>query len=69
MINRVGDKSTGRFLPVAFQTRYKEVLVKAHTAASGAVLRLQIAPVLGRKRKPIEWSEFQVLFLLTIIQA
>ncbi|XP_027174634.1 actin-like [Coffea eugenioides] len=46
------------------QTRYKEVLVKAHTAASGAVLRLQIAPVLGRKRKPIEWSEFQILFSL-----
>ncbi|XP_027167437.1 uncharacterized protein LOC113767515 [Coffea eugenioides] len=41
------------------KTRCKEVLVKAHTAASGAVLRLQIAPVLGRKRKPIEWSEFQ----------
>nr|XP_027117273.1 probable DNA replication complex GINS protein PSF3 [Coffea arabica] len=29
-----GDKSIGPFLLVAFQTRYKEVLVKAHTAAS-----------------------------------
>lgn len=33
-INRVGDKTIGPFLLVAFQTRYKEVLVKAHTAAS-----------------------------------
>ncbi|KAI5679042.1 hypothetical protein M9H77_09992 [Catharanthus roseus] len=28
----VGDKTIGPFLLVAFQTRYKEVLVKAHTA-------------------------------------
>ncbi|XP_027117273.2 uncharacterized protein [Coffea arabica] len=81
-----GDKSIGPFLLVAFQTRYKEVLVKAHTAASAVASkhltlltneevklceagqsstaafkkwrmgapRLQKAPVLGRKRKPIE---------------
>ncbi|CDP14627.1 unnamed protein product [Coffea canephora] len=82
----VGDKTIGPFLLVAFQTRYKEVLVRAHTAASAVAPkhltlltneeaklyeagqlstaafkkwrmggpRLQRAPVLGRKRKPIE---------------
>lgn len=30
----MGDKSIGSLLLVAFQTRYKEVLIKAHTAAS-----------------------------------
>lgn len=32
-MNRVGDRTIGPFLLVAFQTRYKEVLIKAHTAA------------------------------------
>ncbi|KAL4591674.1 hypothetical protein LXL04_004644 [Taraxacum kok-saghyz] len=34
MVHLVGDKSIGSLLLVAFQTRYKEVLIKAHTAAS-----------------------------------
>lgn len=29
----VGDRTIGSFLLLAFQTRYKEVLIKAHTAA------------------------------------
>lgn len=33
LMNRVGDRTIGPFLLVAFQTRYKEVLIKAHTAA------------------------------------
>ncbi|KVI05376.1 GINS complex, subunit Psf3 [Cynara cardunculus var. scolymus] len=31
---KIGDKTIGSLLLVAFQTRYKEVLIKAHTAAS-----------------------------------
>ena len=31
---RIGDKSIGNLLLVAFQTRYKEVLIKAHTVSS-----------------------------------
>ncbi|KAL3636038.1 hypothetical protein CASFOL_020585 [Castilleja foliolosa] len=80
----IGDKTIGPFLLVAFQIRYKEVLLKAHTltmavapkyltlltneetklyeAGQSSVAafkkwriggpRFQIAPVLGRKRKP-----------------
>ncbi|XP_073135830.1 uncharacterized protein [Henckelia pumila] len=80
----VGDKTIGPFLLVAFRTRYKEVLIKAHTltltvapkyttlltneeaklyeAGQSSIAafkkwrmggpRLEIAPVLGRKRKP-----------------
>ncbi|KAK6788729.1 hypothetical protein RDI58_012527 [Solanum bulbocastanum] len=84
--NRIGEKTIGPLLLVAFRTRYREVLIKAHTAASIVAPkhlslltkeetklyeagqsstaafkkwrmggpRLQIASVLGRKRKPVE---------------
>ncbi|KAG5603933.1 hypothetical protein H5410_025425, partial [Solanum commersonii] len=32
--NRIGEKTIGPLLLVAFRTRYREVLIKAHTAAS-----------------------------------
>ncbi|XP_051145173.1 uncharacterized protein LOC127261057 isoform X2 [Andrographis paniculata] len=32
----VGDKTIGPFLLIAFRTRYKEVLIKAHTLTSAA---------------------------------
>lgn len=81
----IGDKTIGPFLLVAFRTRYKEVLIKAHNHQTLAVApkcsrlltneeaklyeagqssvvafkkwrmggpRFQVAPVLGRKRKP-----------------
>lgn len=80
----VGDKTIGPFLLVAFRTRYKEVLIKAHTstlavapkymtiltneeaklyeAGQSSITafkkwrmggpRFEVAPVLGRKRKP-----------------
>lgn len=32
-MDRVGDKTIGLVLLIAFRTRYKEVLIKAHTAA------------------------------------
>ncbi|PWA90178.1 GINS complex, subunit Psf3 [Artemisia annua] len=34
IVQLIGDKSIGNLLLVAFQTRYKEVLIKAHTASS-----------------------------------
>nr|XP_043613843.1 DNA replication complex GINS protein PSF3-like [Erigeron canadensis]XP_043613844.1 DNA replication complex GINS protein PSF3-like [Erigeron canadensis] len=34
IVQLIGDKTIGSLLLVAFQTRYKEVLIKAHTAAS-----------------------------------
>lgn len=80
----IGDRTIGPFLLVAFRTRYRDVLVKAHTltltmapkyltlltneetklyeAGQSSIAafkkwrmggpRFQIAPVLGRKRKP-----------------
>ncbi|WOH07664.1 hypothetical protein DCAR_0727097 [Daucus carota subsp. sativus] len=35
----VGDKTIGRVLLIAFRTRYKEVLIKAHTAAFEATAK------------------------------
>lgn len=32
VMDRVGDKTIGLVLLIAFRTRYKEVLIKAHTA-------------------------------------
>ncbi|KAL8218641.1 hypothetical protein R6Q57_022014 [Mikania cordata] len=34
IVQLIGDKTIGSLLLVAFQTRYKEVLIKAHTSAS-----------------------------------
>ncbi|KAI3817232.1 hypothetical protein L1987_11021 [Smallanthus sonchifolius] len=34
IVRLIGDKTIGSLLLVAFQTRYKEVLIKAHTSAS-----------------------------------
>ena len=38
-MDRVGDKTIGRVLLIAFRTRYKEVLIKAHTAAFEATAK------------------------------
>ncbi|XP_071692771.1 DNA replication complex GINS protein PSF3-like [Rutidosis leptorrhynchoides] len=34
IVQLIGDKTIGSLLLVAFQTRYKEVLIKAHTTTS-----------------------------------
>lgn len=34
LLDRIGEKTIGPLLLVAFQTRYRKVLIKAHTAAS-----------------------------------
>ncbi|CAH9063227.1 unnamed protein product [Cuscuta epithymum] len=36
---KIGDKTIGPFLLVAFRTRYKEVLIKAYTAASTVAIK------------------------------
>lgn len=41
IVQLIGDKSIGNLLLAAFQTRYKEVLIKAHTASSALTPKFQ----------------------------
>lgn len=61
---RIGDKTIGSLLLVAFQTRYKEVLIKAHTASS--VLTPKFLSLLTKeetKREILRPFYFWLLFL------
>lgn len=62
-MDRVGDKTIGLVLLIAFRTRYKEVLIKAHTAFAVAPTFLSLLTEEEVKRKIPSLSCFKILLI------